>query len=202
MDAPYQRLAAKLRQRIDSGEWSPGTRLPSARRLAEEYRVGRGTAEHAVAVLRRDGTLEGRPGARPTVAYRTRVHILTDPHADWPHGTGEIDTATVRADEGLSERLRVPRRAKLVRIRVECVDEDGRPAMLVTTWRRGTVPRPWAGSEVLAEAGEIAAEEARFLGLVAGVPALRLQRTRFGPSGRPVEVADLVLPADRWRLRL
>lgn len=202
MDAPYQRLAAALRHLIVGGEWPPGTPIPSGRQLAEQHHVTRRIAERAIAVLRAEHLIEGRRGARLQVAYPPAVRTLVDPHADWPYLIGDTEAGTCRADPVLAQRLRVPVRCTLHRYRAECLDPDGRPAMLVTTWRRGTRRRVWVCATVEAMVDLLAADEAHALGLVAGVTAIRLHRTRYDKDGLPVETADLVLPADRWRVRL
>lgn len=204
MDAPpYQRLATQLRQRIASGEWPPGTRLPSARELREEYGAGRGVVEYAVAQLRRDGLIETRPGARPEVARQSPAErILIDPRDDWPYPRAEPVRGTRQADPELAGRLQVPDRTRLAWTRWECLGPDGWPAMLETTWRRGAAVRPYRDTSIQAHVGEFSADEARALGLAAGLTALRVQRTRYGDDGRPVETADLVLRADRWGISL
>jgi DNA-binding GntR family transcriptional regulator len=53
--APYQRIAAALRQRIESGELAPGDMLPSITRISQEEGVSKGTAVKALDVLRREG---------------------------------------------------------------------------------------------------------------------------------------------------
>lgn len=53
--APYQRIAAELRQRIESGELAPGDMLPSIRRLAQEEGVALITAQKALRVLKDEG---------------------------------------------------------------------------------------------------------------------------------------------------
>ncbi|WP_432974535.1 GntR family transcriptional regulator [Dactylosporangium sp. CA-233914] len=47
----YRRIAAELRELIESGELAVGTRLPSEAALAERYGVARGTARQALAAL-------------------------------------------------------------------------------------------------------------------------------------------------------
>jgi DNA-binding GntR family transcriptional regulator len=59
----YEQLAGFLRDQIQSGRLGPGEPLPSERFLQEEYEVARGTARHAVEVLRSEGlvvTVQGR----------------------------------------------------------------------------------------------------------------------------------------------
>lgn len=49
--APYRQIAGELRRRIDSGEFAPGARLPSAVDLAAEYGVAVLTGRKALGVL-------------------------------------------------------------------------------------------------------------------------------------------------------
>ncbi|MEO3875903.1 winged helix-turn-helix domain-containing protein [Nonomuraea sp. B12E4] len=48
----YEQIANDLRQRITSGELSPGARLPSISDLEQSYGVSMGTVERALAILR------------------------------------------------------------------------------------------------------------------------------------------------------
>ncbi|MFC5834674.1 GntR family transcriptional regulator [Nonomuraea insulae] len=59
----YRQLADLLRERIDAGEFSPGEKVPSESRLAQEYEVGRDTVRDAMAVLRNEGVLVTVKGA-------------------------------------------------------------------------------------------------------------------------------------------
>jgi GntR family transcriptional regulator len=59
----YQQVAALLRARIESGELQPNRPVPSIAQLQGEYGIARGTALHAIDVLRREGlvrTVAGR----------------------------------------------------------------------------------------------------------------------------------------------
>ena len=55
---PYRQLAEIIRERIASGEYPKGSRLPSESDLMEEFEIGRNTARRAVAVLRDEGIVE------------------------------------------------------------------------------------------------------------------------------------------------
>ncbi|MFV8127563.1 GntR family transcriptional regulator [Streptomyces syringium] len=198
-DAPHRRLAATLRQRIDDGDYPPGSRFPSVRAIAAEHGVGVGAAFRAVEILRTEGLLEGEPRRRLSVAHPVAVRTLSDPNAEWPHGRGDAERSSVRATDALAARLGVPARATLCRERVELLDPDGRPAMLLTTWRRGGA-RPHMSCRYSVRAHAMTRAEADLLGLPLGTPALLVERTRYGATDSPVEIADLVLPADRWQL--
>ncbi|MFK8850528.1 UTRA domain-containing protein [Streptomyces sp. Ac-502] len=197
MDVPHRRLAALLRQRMADGTYPPGSTFPSVRTIAADYEVGLGAAYRAVELLRTEGLLDGEPRRRLTVAHPVAVRTLTDPDAEWPHGHGDVEHASVRATNGLAERLGVSPGTPLRRERAELLDPDGRPAMLVTTWRRGAARRH-ASFRCTAQVRPMGREEAALLGLAVGTLALLLERTRLDERGAVVEVADLVLPTDRW----
>jgi GntR family transcriptional regulator/MocR family aminotransferase len=63
----YLRIANHLRDAIANGTLRPGARLPSARGLAAELRVARGTVDAAYAVLAGEGAILGRRGAVGTI---------------------------------------------------------------------------------------------------------------------------------------
>ncbi|MFC4106573.1 winged helix-turn-helix domain-containing protein [Micromonospora zhanjiangensis] len=65
-------LIADLISRIDSGEFEPGSQLPSGQQLADHYDVSPSTVQRAVATLRKRGLLVGRPGRGVFVAESRR----------------------------------------------------------------------------------------------------------------------------------
>jgi DNA-binding GntR family transcriptional regulator len=60
--AKYQQLADDLRTRIRSGEYEPGSQLPSKAVLMDKHHVALGTVNEALRVLRSEGLLETRQG--------------------------------------------------------------------------------------------------------------------------------------------
>ena len=56
--ARYLQLATLFRNRIVSGEWGIGDRLPNVEMLAEEFQVARGTVREAMGVLAEEGLIE------------------------------------------------------------------------------------------------------------------------------------------------
>ncbi|WP_053650396.1 TetR/AcrR family transcriptional regulator C-terminal domain-containing protein [Streptomyces sp. XY431] len=67
-DPPFRRIAADLRRRIASGELAPGARVPSNRRLAQDWGVALATATKALTVLRSEGLVEARARVGTVVA--------------------------------------------------------------------------------------------------------------------------------------
>ncbi|MFE1321571.1 UTRA domain-containing protein [Kitasatospora phosalacinea] len=130
------------------------------------------------------------------------MRTLLDPDAAWPYPTGDGATGTCHADIELAGRLEVPTGTVLSWDLIECLDPDLRPSHLVTSWWADDRQGAWARSISEAQLHQLTAREAEHLGLATGLYAWRVVRTRYQPDGRPVETADLILPADRWRVRL
>jgi GntR family transcriptional regulator, histidine utilization repressor len=55
-------ILAEIRDRIRTGTWPPGFRLPSTPKLAEEFGVGESTVHHAMATLIDSGEIVSIPG--------------------------------------------------------------------------------------------------------------------------------------------
>lgn len=58
----YTAIADALRARIDDGEFTPGSLLPSESALCVEYKVARNTVRRALDQLAADGLIEVLPG--------------------------------------------------------------------------------------------------------------------------------------------
>jgi len=200
-EARHRRIAADIRRRIAAGQWRPGEALPSRAELAAELGVHPQTVRLAYVLLRRAGVLEGEERKAVYVAHPPAMRTLTDPDAEWPHPSETTDTRPRAATVELAERLGVHVGATLQHETVECLDPGGRSAMLVSSWWRGQ-RRPHASYAAELGCMELAAEQAHALGLLVDTPAFRVVRTRFDHSGRPLETADLILPMDRWLVRL
>jgi len=200
-EARHRQIAADIRRRIQAGEWRPGDQIPSRVDMAAEYCVHPQTMRLAYVLLRRTGVLEGEERKRVYVAHPPAMRTLTDADAEWPWSSETTDTRPRPATEELAERLGVQAGAMLQHETVECLDPGGRSAMLVSTWWRGR-RRPHA--RYVAELGMVPLEvdQAHALGLLVDTVAYRLVRTRFDDAGRPLETSDLILPVDRWLVRV
>lgn len=58
---PYEQVARAIEAAVTSGEYPPGTRLPSQDRIASEAGVSKHTVSAAVALLTERGILYSRP---------------------------------------------------------------------------------------------------------------------------------------------
>ncbi|WP_438490697.1 hypothetical protein [Streptomyces sp. S186] len=129
------------------------------------------------------------------------MRTLIRPDTDWPHQTEITDSSPCRATDELADRLGVRPGVTLQHETVECMDPGGRSAMLVSSWWHG---RRRSHSSHVVELGVIAvdADQAHALGLTVDTSAYRLVRTRLNAERQAVETADLILPMDRWTIRL
>ncbi|MET8041918.1 winged helix-turn-helix domain-containing protein [Micromonospora sp. NPDC005215] len=66
----YQVLADELRDKIESGEWPPGTKLPSRSQLCNEYSVSDTVVGKAMMILRATGLTETLEGVGVFVAEK------------------------------------------------------------------------------------------------------------------------------------
>lgn len=82
-------VEAMLRERLRTGEWPAGEKIPSEATLASQIEVGRSSIREAVLLLSRDGLLEAR------------------------HGSGTFVTGTERTAEGVAGLMR---RARLLEV--------------------------------------------------------------------------------------
>jgi GntR family transcriptional regulator len=199
--ARFRRIAADIRRRIEAGEWSVGEDLPSRVDMASEYRVHPQTMRLAHKLLRQQGILEGEARKRVYVAHPPAMRTLTDADAEWPFSSETTDTRPRSATEELAERLGVHVGTPLKHETVECLDPGGRSAMLISSWWRGQ-RRPHVSYSAELGCVALAEDQAHALGLLVDALAFRVVRTRFDSHGGPLETADLVLPMDRWLIRL
>lgn len=198
--AQYRRVADDMRGLITSGAWPPGHRIPSKGLLAETYGVKIGVVTAATALLRSEGLLLGTQRTALWVADPARVATFSGLDVPWPHGYGETRPGRGPADADVAARLGVPPGTVVDWVRTELLDEDGRPSHLRAVYRAGGS----AGvvlKDVVGRVRMMTEDEAEHLGL-AETWALVVRGVRVDGGGRPVEVAEAVLPWDRWQIPL
>jgi GntR family transcriptional regulator len=152
-----RRIADDLRRKIETGELTPGARLPSERELAARYRVARNTAREAARLLAEEGLVVAEHGrgvfVRPA---KPLVRFGNDRYSPQHRATGlspfllecarqgrtprieVLAIARVLPPEGVAERLQVSPRTKSVVQRENLFYADQDPVHRVTTWI------PWA----------------------------------------------------------
>ncbi|WP_431999381.1 TetR/AcrR family transcriptional regulator C-terminal domain-containing protein [Streptomyces sioyaensis] len=111
---PYRRITDEIRRRIDTGELAPGDRVPSTRRITQEWGVAMATATKVLTTLRQEGLVRAVPGVGTVVA---------EPPS--PRATGAAAPRERRpreTDRGLS-------RESVVRAGVRVADAEGLRAL-------------------------------------------------------------------------
>ncbi len=130
--AKYLSIAETLRERILSGQYAPGERLPSEIALAHQFNVSRGTVERAVRALVQEGLLHRQQGKGTFVArpdYKTLPFRL-----DVSRWREKVESGSIRlVHKGLilpppdiAQRLQVRFNQKVINI-VRIHLEGGRP---------------------------------------------------------------------------
>jgi DNA-binding GntR family transcriptional regulator len=69
----YAQVVAEIQRRIESGEYPPGSMLPSEHQLSDEFQIARPTAVRALRVLRQDGWIETQQGKGSFVRGRAAL---------------------------------------------------------------------------------------------------------------------------------
>lgn len=83
----YQQLAAELKQRIESGRYPVGGKLPAERYIAEEMSVSRTVVREAVIMLEVEGYVDVRKGSGIHVLSHQQKHLAV------PGDSSEFGTA-------------------------------------------------------------------------------------------------------------
>ncbi|MCZ0995515.1 GntR family transcriptional regulator [Streptomyces noursei] len=121
---PYRQIADAVRARVDAGELAPGDRVPSTRRITQEWGVAMATATKALAALRQEGVVRVVPGVGTVVAARaTRAALLTAGHPGRRRPRGRVAGRSAREGDGALTRERI------VRAGIEVADGEGLRAL-------------------------------------------------------------------------
>ncbi|WP_329177366.1 TetR/AcrR family transcriptional regulator C-terminal domain-containing protein [Streptomyces decoyicus] len=109
---PYRRIVDTIRRRIDTGELTPGDRVPSTRRITQEWGVAMATATKVLTTLRQEGLVRAVPGVGTVVSEPQRT----------PRGGAARERRPRETDSGLS-------RESVVRAGVKVADAEGLRAL-------------------------------------------------------------------------
>lgn len=151
----YAQVIDELRRRVESGEYPPGSLMPSEYQLSEEFQVTRATIVRALRVLRADGWIEtqqgkgsfvrGRPALAGLETQRPGEAALNRDESREQGDSIEAGVSTppprVAALLGRADDEEILARRRLVR-------RKGEPSEIVTWW----VPSTVANSTELASA--------------------------------------------------
>lgn len=99
-EAKYQRIATQLREAINTGDYPPGSRLPTIIEIAAQHRVSKATANAAISLLEAEGLVRPmeRTGIRVLDQRSVRVPLSRYSHVLTPGGQlGPWETALAAA---------------------------------------------------------------------------------------------------------
>jgi GntR family transcriptional regulator len=226
-----RRVYLTLRDRISSGELTPGTRLPSEPDLADIHGVSRVTIRRALAELEREGLISRRPGAGTFITARTiRRPIVADLSNALAHLVEMGRTTDVRLlqfgyvdpSPDIAEALRLDAGERVQRsVRVRII--DGEPFSYLVTHVPQRIGETFTEAELgalplltLIERSGVTVERATQtisatlagpevaaeLGVDIGAPLLSLQRTVFDVRRRGLEHLMAYYRPDRYSFQM
>lgn len=228
-DSPaYLRISATLADRVSSGVYSPGGRLPSQAELCREFGVSPMTLRRALTILESQGLISGEKGrgmfARsPNLSDST--FRLDSPVGEWLDESAEIrllSAEMTRADEKVAAMLHVSPGERVIYLR-RLVLYGGSPAMYHREYITYDPRRPFVESqlqltslhafldsgraqrfphgELTLSAVNLDAESAEALEQPEGALALCLEHTFQDSDHTPVSWGWFLLRAELFRLR-
>ncbi len=214
----HSRLYAVMAERIHSGVWPEGDRVPSEKALVEEFGTSRGPVRQALAKLRTEGLIVGGRGAPPRVQKAVPAQSFDTyiSFTEWAEQLGrELSQKTIEvtrrlADEQAARELRLPNESPVVEV-VRLRKLDGEPVMLERSLYPFEIGRhlltldletcsiyqtlrdhgiyPVRARNVI-DAVAAGAFEARWLEVERGSPLLRLRRAAIDQQGDVVDAVE------------
>jgi len=138
----YAQVIAALQQRIESGEYPPGSLLPSEHQLSAEFGTARPTVVRALRVLRQEGWIDTQQGKGSFVRGRPALTALgterrgkAELDRDESREPGElISVSNAAAPSRVAALLGTEPGTELVRRRRLVRQDDGEPSEILTWW--------------------------------------------------------------------
>ncbi|WP_144462756.1 PLP-dependent aminotransferase family protein [Siminovitchia fortis] len=79
----HEQIVEWVKSRIERGDWTVGTKLPTQRQLAAQFHVNRSTVQLAFDELKADGLIESKVGAGAFVANNSWNMLLDKAQLNW-----------------------------------------------------------------------------------------------------------------------
>jgi GntR family transcriptional regulator len=213
----YETVRARVIERLHSGEWAPGARIPTEAQLAAEFGVGIGTIRRAVEALVEEGVLIRRARLGTTVGKLTDDHRY-DRYFSFVDESGRAVKPSARmvsfkresASPDVFAPLRLKRGDRVARIENLRLVED-QPVMVDRVWVSLEYFKGLSAAQFAARSGSIYgfyqerygisvvrvledvgacpadASIAAALNVRKGDAVLRIERTAFTYNDTPVE---------------
>ncbi len=223
----HQQLKATIEDRILSGEWLPGTQVPSERELCEQYQISRITVRQALTALVMEGRLVRTQGRGTFVASPRIEQQLTqltgftqDMHARGKRPSAQVlEAGSIAALPTIARALKIKTGESVImlkRLRLA----DGEPVAIETAYllksrcqgileenlaarslydilTRKYNLRPVRAMQQM-EATACPISEAKLLGMRRGAPVLHIHRTTYDREGQPFELVESFYRGDRY----
>jgi len=227
----YRQIKTLILQRLDQGEWKPGTAIPSEMALAARFRVSQGTVRKAIDELAGEHLLIRRQGKgtfvathhEPRVRYRF-LRLAADDGKDLRAESCLLDCRRIPAGTEVARALKLRAGDTVVAIR-RLLRFDDAPAVLDDIWLVGNLFKG-LNTDLLARyqgplyallesefgVSMVRADEklraviapgeiAALLGVATGTPLLQVDRVSCTYGERPVEVRRGLYLTDRYHYR-
>lgn len=214
----YYQLKEILRERIRSGEWKPGSLIPSERELSEKYGISRMTARQAITDLVNEGIFYREQGKGTFVSNRkiTQQLIHLTGFTEDIRARGQLPSTKVLsaemspADEATAEKLRIEPGTLIFRLqRLRLADDEplaievsqihfkGCERLLEEDLEHNSLYRVLESkfgimlmeADQELEAGLVGNDEAQILNIAPGSPVLFTRRTTYTERNQPIEYA-------------
>ncbi|BBD37391.1 histidine utilization repressor [Aminobacter sp. Y103A] len=220
----YQRILNDIRDRIVSGEWEPGYRIPFEHELTEQYGCSRMTVNKALSQLakaglierrRRSGSFVRRPQSQAAVLeihdIRVEVEALGLPYryelmAQTKRRATTVDRDRLGPSPSTAGQLLALQCLHYAGVRPFCVEDRlislaAVPEAADQEFRKSAPGPwligqvPWSAAEHVIRAASADGETAADLGLASGAPCLIIER-RTWSAERPVTHVRFTYPAN------
>lgn len=137
----YAQVVAEIKRRIESGEYAPGSLLPSEHQLVDSFGVSRPTIVKSLSALRQDGWIETQQGkgsfvrGRPALAGAERTRpaqsVLELPETQL---SGSLIQAGVKLAPGYVTTLLGLDQGARAFLRQRLLSDNGEPVELASVW--------------------------------------------------------------------
>lgn len=225
--APYTRVKNYLKQGLASGQWTPGTQMPSESTLVAQFQVSRMTVGRALRELQAEGLVTRVQGVGTFAAHLTRVSstlTIADLHEDilargHQHHARVVLAQQEAAPDGLAQQLGLAVGANVFHtlivhhengVPLQCEDRYVNPACapdyLKVDFSRTTPTHyllevaPLWEAQYSIEAGRPTTQEATLLGIDVQDPCLIVVRRTINRE-QPITLARLVHPGARYHIQ-
>ncbi|MEU3163791.1 GntR family transcriptional regulator [Streptosporangium sp. NPDC006930] len=137
----YAQLVQALQRRIESGDYPPGSLLPSENQLINEFGVSRPTVVAALRVLREQGWIDSQQGKGRFVRGRPAMTSMEQPRPGQAYLTGPesasdgevVEAAALAVPNRIAALLDIAPKSKAF-LRRRLVSRASEPTEIVSVW--------------------------------------------------------------------